>query len=158
MGGSRPTTWGLFSSNGKLLSSIAVQLIHQVLFVTSKSGRSSSWTLRVGLEAGARGAPWPGHCCWLCFWTCFFFFCCSGYIFVRPEHKEPLWFGAGSWAASKLSRLASTYWHFPLRSRTFCSTVELWERSERDFTLQPNHMVSSGERGGLDVREEGLEG
>lgn len=56
------------------------------------------------------------------------FFCCSGYIFVRPEHKEALWFSAGCWAASKSSRLASTYWRFPLRSRTFCSTVELWER------------------------------
>lgn len=55
MGGSRPTTWGLFSSNGKLLSSITLQLIHRVLFVTSKSGRSSSWTLRVGLEAGPPG-------------------------------------------------------------------------------------------------------
>lgn len=58
----------------------------------------------------------------------FFFFCCSGYIFVRPVHKEALWFSAGCWAASKLSRLASTYWRFPLQSRTFCSTIELWKR------------------------------
>lgn len=155
MGGSRLTTWGPFHLKWKT-SFLYCSPAYSPGFICNLQVWQI-FLLDATCRAGGR-PPWPGHCCWLCFWTCFFFFCCSGYIFVRPEHKEPLWFGAGSWAASKLSRLASTYWRFPLRSRTFCSTVELWERSERDFTLQPNHMVSSGERGGLDVREERLEG
>lgn len=42
--------WGLFSSNGKLTSSVSLQLIHQVLFVTSHSGSSSSWNPCVVLQ------------------------------------------------------------------------------------------------------------
>lgn len=49
------TTWGFFSSNGKLPSSVFLRLIHRVLFVTSDSGSSSTWTLPVGLQAGPPG-------------------------------------------------------------------------------------------------------
>lgn len=147
------TTQGLFSSNGKLLSCVSVQIIHQVLFVTSNPGNSFPWSLHMGLKAGPPGRDTAvgfvfGHV-----------FCCSGYIFVSPEHKEAFWFRAGYWAASKSSWLASTFWCFPLQGRTFCPTVELWERLSnwerehaeqqlvRDFTLEPSHMVSSGEGG-----------
>lgn len=78
----KSTTWGPFSSTGKLLSSVSVQLIHWVLFVASNSGSSSSWTPHAGLQAGPPGRDTAvgfvfGHV-----------FCCSGYIFVRPEHKR----------------------------------------------------------------------
>lgn len=47
----KPTTWGLFSSNGKLPSSVFLRLIHQVSFVTSDSGSSSTWTLHAAGQA-----------------------------------------------------------------------------------------------------------
>lgn len=51
----RQTTWGLFSSNGKLPSSVLLWLIHSVLFVTSDFGSSSAWTLQIRLQAGPAG-------------------------------------------------------------------------------------------------------
>lgn len=160
------TTWGLFSSNGKLPSSVFLRLIHQVLFVTSNSGSSSTWTLRAGLQAAPLTPPWPGHCCWFCFWRCFF--AARGISLWGQSTKRP--FGSAQGAGQPQNQAGwpahtgafhSGAGHFvPLLNsgRAWASERETLEKERvRGFTLEPNHMVSSGKGGRLELREEGLE-
>lgn len=71
------TSWGFVSSNGKLPSSVFPQLIHQVLFVTSGSGSSSTWTQYVKLLPPA-SLPlcWDTAVSFVSRGVFYLFFCC----------------------------------------------------------------------------------
>lgn len=142
--GSRPRGL-LFSSNGKLPSSVFLRLIHQVLFVTSDSGSSSTWTLRVGLQATPLPLltsypplpPRTGHCCWFCFQRCFFFLLLRVYLCEGRAQRGP--FGLSAGCAGQPQNQAGWPAHtgaFHSGARTFCSTVELWERGWAEWKTQ----------------------